>query len=86
MKFVSKKGAHTFLRTMRGGLLSFSNELCCNVMNPCRQLADLEERLDEITVDEMLELYPQLAQEIKDEIEAGEYSKTDAGHKIAVEG
>eukprot|EP00892_Ulva_mutabilis_P011010 jgi/Ulvmu1/8281/UM041_0093.1 len=50
-----------------------------------RQLADLEERLDEITVDEMLELYPQLAQEIKDEIEAGDYSKTDAGHKLPID-
>lgn len=57
----------------------------CRTPSSCRQLADLEERLDEITVDEMLELYPQLAQEIKDEIEAGDYSKTDAGHKVAID-
>lgn len=52
----------------------------------CRQLAELEERLDDVTVDEMLELYPDLAQEIKDEIEAGDYSKTNAGHKLSIEG
>lgn len=60
----------------------FSVVSCLAVV--CRQLADLEERLDEVTVDEMLELYPDLAQEIKDEIEAGDYSKTDAGHKVTV--
>lgn len=30
-----------------------------------------EERLDDLTVDEALDMYPKLAQEIKDEIEAG---------------
>lgn len=57
-----------------------------NVRKQERQLAELEERLDDVTVDEMLELYPDLAQEIKDEIEAGDYSKTNAGHKLSIEG
>lgn len=47
-----------------------------------KQLADFEERLEEITVDEMLEKYPKLAQEIKEEIEAGVWEPTDAGYKI----
>lgn len=38
--------------------------------------------MEEITVDEMLEKYPQLAQEIKDEIEAGIWHPTDAGYKV----
>lgn len=46
-----------------------------------RNLAEIEERLDDMTVDEMLEKYPVLAQEIKDEIEAGNYERTDAGFK-----
>ena len=33
-------------------------------------------------MDEMLEKYPQLAQEIKDEIEAGVWEPTNAGYKI----
>ena len=33
-------------------------------------------------MDEVLEQYPQLAQEIKDEIEAGIWHPTDAGYKI----
>lgn len=48
----------------------------------CRQLMDFRDRLEEITVDEMLEKYPVLAQEIKDEIEAGIWYPTDAGFKI----
>jgi hypothetical protein len=48
----------------------------------CRTLQETEERLDDLTVDEVLELYPKLAQEIKDEIEAGEYDRTNAGHKL----
>lgn len=64
---------------------------CCagaaqtDVCKLCRALADYEERLDDITVDEMLEQYPQLAQEIKDEIEAGVWEPTDAGYKIGQE-
>jgi hypothetical protein len=50
-----------------------------------RQLAEFEERLEEITVDEMLERYPQLAQEIKDEVEAGVWHPTDAGYKVGSE-
>lgn len=33
-------------------------------------------------MNEVLEKYPQLAQEIKDEIEAGIWHPTDAGYKI----
>ena len=47
-----------------------------------RELAEFEERLEEITVNEMLERHPDLAQEIKDEIEAGVWHPTDAGYKI----
>jgi DNA primase large subunit len=50
-----------------------------------RELAEIEERLEEITVDEMLEKYPELAQEIKEEIEAGNWEKTDAGHNLSSE-
>ena len=38
----------------------------------CRSLMEQEERLDDLTVDEALDMYPKLAQEIKDEIEGGE--------------
>lgn len=47
-----------------------------------RSLLEQEERLDDLTVDEALALHPKLAQEIKDEIEAGEYDRTNAGHKL----
>lgn len=47
-----------------------------------RSLMEQEERLDDLTVDEALAMYPKLAQEIKDEIEAGEYDRTNAGHKL----
>lgn len=49
-----------------------------------RSLMEQEERLDDLTVDEALTMYPKLAQEIKDEIEAGEYDRTNAGHKLEV--
>jgi hypothetical protein len=47
----------------------------------CRYLDDFEDRLTEVTVDEMLEKYPVIAQEIKDEIEAGIWHQTEAGFK-----
>ena len=43
----------------------------CNTLLPCRSLMEQEERLDDLTIDEALAMYPKLAQEIKDEIEAG---------------
>jgi hypothetical protein len=43
-------------------------------MLECRALLEQEERLDDMTVDEALAAYPTLAQEIKNEIEAGEWS------------
>jgi hypothetical protein len=47
-----------------------------------RSLAEIEERLDDMTVNELLEKYPVLAQEIKDEIEAGNFDRTNAGFKV----
>jgi hypothetical protein len=49
----------------------------------CRRLDDLEESLSDMTVHDMLERYPVLAQEIKDEIEAGIWHPTDSGYKIS---
>lgn len=39
--------------------------------------------MEDITVHEILERYPDLAQEIKEEIEAGILEPTDAGFKIS---
>jgi hypothetical protein len=49
----------------------------------CRWLEDLEDSMEDITVHEILERYPDLAQEIKEEIEAGILEPTDAGFKIS---
>lgn len=66
------------LQTEHERLVAESREIAAKK----KELEATRDRLDEITVDEMLEMYPELAQEIKDEIEAGHWEPTDAGFKL----
>eukprot|EP01025_Chloroclados_australasicus_P044936 TRINITY_DN4895_c1_g2_i1.p1 TRINITY_DN4895_c1_g2~~TRINITY_DN4895_c1_g2_i1.p1 ORF type:complete len:269 (+),score=42.92 TRINITY_DN4895_c1_g2_i1:107-808(+) len=46
-----------------------------------KKIQDLEDSLDDLTVDQVLEQFPDIAQEIKAEIEAGDFEIRDYGHK-----